>query len=148
MKELRNKVYTLYNRAEVELSENDDNSYHLISRNGIRPDSQFQEYQIGGDIFIKNVERHEVTNAFAVETFASYRGIIWQVDRKDGDRFRLSTGSDPNLPGVRMISQGWYELWVNEEEIDKLWETRKESWYDLPFPDSIERTFTLNPKMI
>lgn len=148
MKELRNRVYTLYNGAEVELSENDDKSYHLISRNGILPDNSFQEYEIGGSIFIKDVERHEVTNAFSVETFASYQGIIWQVDRKDNDRFRLSTGSDPKLPDVKMVSQGWYEIWVNQENIEKLWEVRKESWYDLPFPDSIERTDTLNPKLI
>ncbi len=148
MKELRNKVYTLYNSAEVELSENDDKSYHLISRNGIRPDSRFQEYQDGEGIFIKDVDRNEITNAFSVETFASYQGITWQVDRKDSDRFRLSTGSDPKLPDVKMVSQGWYELWVNQESIEKLWEVRKESWFDLPFPDSLDRTFILNPRLI
>lgn len=137
MKDFRNRVYTLYKSSEVELSQNDDFSFHLISRNGVKPDNDFRLYEFGEGIYTKDVNSSEITNAFSVETYASYKGIIWQVDRQNAELLRLSTSTDPQLPQVKMIGRGWYEIWVDKKEIDRIWEERKASSLPIPFPSQI-----------
>jgi hypothetical protein len=139
MKEFRNRVYTIYNNVEVELSQNEDNSYHLISRNGVKPDETFQSYSLGEGIYTKDVAQHEILNAFSVQTFANYKGFTWQVDLQDGEKVRLSIGNNPGLPDSNMISQGWYEIWVSKSDIEKLWEERKDAWFEVPFPQNFPR---------
>lgn len=131
---IRNWIYTKYRDIEVEVSQNPNSVYNLIARNGIRPDESFQLAIGTSDVFVKSVSLSEIENAFDVNTYADYKGKIWQVDRIQNGKVRLSTSEDPLIPEAKMVDRHWYEIWVNLNDIDKIWEERKKSSLNLPYP--------------
>jgi hypothetical protein len=140
---IRNATYTLIDGAEIQLSRNEDGSFRLISREGLRPDLGFELYSQGKGIYFKNVSSDAVQNAFLVQTFALYGDVVWQVDRIEDGKIRLTRTDNPNLPNVIMKDRDWFEISIPPSEAQRIWEERKISGYGLPFPEGIAREVDL-----
>ncbi|HTF03858.1 MAG TPA: hypothetical protein VK826_07520 [Bacteroidia bacterium] len=141
---MRNATYTLYNGLEVELGSLDEYQYMLLHRGKNKPDNSFVLVSTSPDVFEKLVPKGQITTAFIVYTYASYKGHKWQVDRKENNKLRLSIGEPVDVPGLKMISQGWYEIWADASEVDKVWEEREPSGYPLPFPENLPKYMELS----
>jgi hypothetical protein len=83
----------------------------------------FQKIEGRIDLLKGIASKEQVTNAFSVYTYAKYKSYIFQADKLD----------------LNMIDRGWYDIWVPVGEIESIWEERKESGYNLPFPENIEK---------
>src|ERR1044072_7587176 len=134
---VRNQIYTKFDDVEVELGRLRNGDFHLISRHSIQPDATFHPIEGADGFYVKNVLATDIENSYKVETFAQYAGHKWQVDRKDGDKLRLSIGYNVDLPDVKMVDRGWYETWVEKKKIEKLWEERSDSGYNFPYPEGL-----------
>jgi len=141
---MRNYVYTVYHGQELELRDTDDDHYYLIYRGRYRPDESFFPSEMAAHVFKKLIKKNLVNSAFSVTTYASYNGHKWQVDRKENNKLRLSIGEPVDVPELKMVSQGWYEIWVDGSEIDKVWEEREQSGYPLPFPENLPKYVELS----
>lgn len=138
---IRNSTYTVCNNKEFELSIDSEGNFVLYSFNDLCDGVNFHEV-IGRPGLLKgNVNKTQITNAFSVSTYAKYKSYIFQVDRFENGRFRLSTDDHKVYKklGLNMVDRGWYDTWVSSSEIESIWEERKLSGINLPFPKNIEK---------
>jgi hypothetical protein len=138
---IRNNVYTVFNGQEVELYKNEKGLYYLIFRGINNIENGFMPVNVIENVFVRQCKiNDEITNGYEVNTYAEYKSFTFQVDRADENRLRLTTSEAQayNELELEMIDRGWYEKWVNKNNIDKIWNQRKPSSYGLPMPDTVE----------
>jgi hypothetical protein len=140
---IRNATYTIYNGYDLRFTQNTDGTFHLISSNGIKPDSDFKLYSKSEGIYTKDVDAKEITNAYMVETFAIYAGLEWQVDKLVEGKIRLTRSEETILPNVKMVDRDWFEVWIPVEIASRVWEKRRPTGYQLPYPSSVAFEFEL-----
>lgn len=98
------------------------------------------------DEFVKEIYIQEITNAFFVTTKAKYKGEIFEVEPYYGDEIHLHLATKDLELGKKL---NFYELhdgngkpyYLGEIKIsgvEKIWEERMKSIYDVPMPENIE----------
>ena len=138
---MKNYNYSIYKGIEVEITQNPNGDFMLIFRGANPPDTTFFLAQGCKDVYNKIILRGEVTNAFSVSTYALYKNFKFQVDRFENGKYRLST-SDTKIYvalNLHFVDRGWYDIWVDKNEIQKMWEERKPSGYGFPFPEGMKK---------
>jgi hypothetical protein len=138
---MRNQTYTIFNGIEIQLTRNPDGDYKLIYRGEIPPDGSFYAAKNANNVFCKIVEKKLITNAFTVITYALYKGYKFQVDNERGDLLEIVTSNDELLKkfNLQFVDRLYYLKWVNKSEIEKIWEERGPSGYDLPMPEGLNK---------
>ncbi|MDQ3142177.1 MAG: hypothetical protein M3Q56_08020 [Bacteroidota bacterium] len=142
MQLIRNNSYTIYNGTELELTKNPDGKFMLIYRGKNPPDNSFIKANGCEDVFNKIVTESDIHNAFSVVTFALYKNYKFQVDRFENNKFRITTSDNEALGKLNLhfVDRGWYDTWVSPEEIERMWEERKPSGLNFPFPHDLAET--------
>lgn len=137
---IRNYTYTSYNGGVYELSV-DKNSFVLYHRGSPCPDPDFKKVENADEVYKKVIaDKREITNAFSVVSYATYKGYKFQIDKTDGEMIKLSTGDHNAFQILKLdfVDRGWYETWVKISDIEKAWEERRPAGIDLPYPEGVE----------
>lgn len=145
--QIRNATYTIYKNTEYELSRNSDENFVLYYRGIDCPDKSFLVVNSTNNVFKKTVsDPSEISNAYNVITYAVYKGHTFQITKVEAGLFRLSTGDKIAYEelGLEFIDRGWYETSVNKTDLEKIWEERRPSGYDLPMPKDIDPIKEIN----
>lgn len=96
--------------------------------------------------YIKEVHLNEITNAFSVCTMAIYKNEVFNVEPYYGDDIHLHLATKDLELGKKL---GFYELHdsygksyylgeIKIIEVEKIWEERQPSSYNVPMPENIE----------
>ncbi len=94
---------------------------------------------------IKIVEKNKVENAFRISTKAIYKGQEFLVYpyKADLSCYELSTKDEKLAKELNFVKltdsygKPYYIDAIKKIEIEKLWEERSESQFNLPFPDGL-----------
>ncbi|WP_106792141.1 hypothetical protein [Aquimarina sp. Aq78] len=109
------------------------------------PIDEFEKSIHGG--FIKIIKKDVLKNAFGIITKALYRGIVFEAYHYFEDIRSISLKTydkkiGKELPFVKLIDSKGMEYYSGEiklSEIEKVWEVRTKSKYDVPMPSDIEK---------
>jgi len=156
---IRYGTYTLYQNIEMSVSEyyghgldQDLNINHrLISYpkefgqiEGFSLDEELKKYK--KDILLKDLK-----TAFFVITKAIYKGEVFIVEPYYGDEINLHLATKNFEIGKKLnfhelhdgFGKPYYLGEVKISDIEKIWEERKKSIYDVPIPDNLELIKTI-----
>ena len=141
---MRNDVYTVYQGDEFVLSRDLNSKYILLFNGKQAPSSLFYQMssfdEKGMALFARVVENDsEITNAYYVKVWALYKTISFQVDKKSNDSYQLVTDKEDvaNEYGFEFVDRGYFLKYVHRSEIERMWEIRSKSNYDLPMPEGL-----------
>jgi hypothetical protein len=139
--EIRNGTYTIFEGKQFELSIDKNEDFVLYSFGETCSGVSFQKVPGRPYLLEGIVNKTRIINAFSVSTYAKYKCYVFQVDKFENGKFRLSTTDSLAFEklGLNMVDRGWYDIWVLPSELNSAWEERRESGLNLPFPDNIER---------
>ena len=133
-------AYVIYNNLEYKLSGyEDDGKVRIISNkpkdlnNGFALD---EEYPREG-VFIKFVNRSEITAGYGIINRCSYKGYVFQVvmESELDEKILIHTSNIEAYKKLKfdMREQGMYQKWIEVKELDKIW-SEKELIGDYPMP--------------
>ncbi|HEU4718615.1 MAG TPA: hypothetical protein VFU15_12310 [Bacteroidia bacterium] len=144
---MRNFEIALYCDQEFEITESNNEHYKLIYHGSISPGFGFYPSPKWPNIFVRQINKSDIKSGYQASTFANYKGFKFHVDRYENEKYRLTTGDEKVYAQLHlnMIDRGWYEIWVDKSEIEKMWEERKPSGYGFPMPEGLKKTQELNP---
>lgn len=159
---IRFGTYTLYRNIEMSISEyyghgldqDLEKNHRIISYpeecgllSGFTLDTETNRYK-------KDILISELKNAFFVSTKALYNAQIFEVHPYYGDDIHLHLATKDLELGKKL---GFYELYdgygkpyylgeIKIIEVEKIWEERKPSSYNIPMPEGIELIKLINLK--
>ncbi|EZH75211.1 hypothetical protein ATO12_00095 [Aquimarina atlantica] len=148
---IRQGEYTNYNGYEIRFHEVRHEApipfthFILLYENEKEcPIDEFEKSIHGG--FIKIIKKEMLKNAFGIVTKALYRGAVFETyhyfeDIKSVSLKTYDKEIGEKLPFVKLIDSSgiaYYSGEVKLSEIEKIWEIRTKSKYDVPMPSDIE----------
>jgi hypothetical protein len=85
------------------------------------------------------VKKEEIESGYLVSTYALYKNYKLQVDKFENGKYHLSTGDYSAYKKLKLhlVDRGWYDIWVDRNEIEKIWEERRPA-LDFPFPEGMK----------
>lgn len=128
---MRRDIYGVYKGKEYRLVKKEDETFNLISNDPNDQGNGFTPYH--QSVFLKNVDRLEIEDAYYIDTFCMYKGYRFQVAKERDGKVLIHTG-DRSLQQVfqlDMLELGVYEKWVDKKELDNEWEEKSEV-YNFP----------------
>jgi hypothetical protein len=139
---IRHGIYTMYREVQVELISNNSKDFELIFRGGICPflDFKFQTVDSKGlNVYSKIVSISDVNNSFYVTVKAYYMNVICSVINYKNDFFllRLLDSIIGRQLGFDEVDRGVYEKYIHRSQVERIWEVRSKSSYDLPIPEGL-----------
>ncbi len=132
------------NRNEVPMSE-EEKTFGISYPFELGMKKGFKKSPYGNEYY-KVVYLREITNAFFVITKANYKGYKFEVEPYFGDEIHLHLATKDLELGKKL---GFYEIHdgygkpyylgeIKISEVDKIWEERTKSVYDIPLPNGLE----------
>lgn len=93
------------------------------------------------DLFCKTVNYNDLKNAYSVNTFGIYKGVMVQVFGKRLDNINIvEVGTNSYYAfkelGFLELDPNWYIKDVNIDEIDEIWEERS-TFQGFPMPEGL-----------
>ena len=145
--EIRNGTYTVCDGKEFEISIDREGNFVIYSKGEPCQGVNFVPIPGQSGLLKGIVSLNQITNAFSVCTLAKFKEYIFQVDKYENNKFRLSTSDSKVYKELRlnMMDRAWYDIWVPLHEIESIWEERSESGLGLPFPYGLEIKKQINP---
>ncbi len=126
---MRNDSYASYHGKEYRLAKI-DGSFELITNSCA--EKGFAPYT--KDIYVKKIPTEDISHAYHVGTFCSFKGHRFAIWREENDILVIFTTDRDLLAPLNLleVERGVYETQVTPDELDSIWEER-EPVYDLPF---------------
>lgn len=114
-----------------------ENQFTIVYEGSNCPYSGFKKYS--DDIFIKQINKSEILNAFSYQTLAKYKGFTFQIDKIKEPQVLITTSDKIAFEKLNLdfVDRGWYEKWVEISELDEIWEERKQSELGFPYPKGL-----------
>lgn len=155
---IRTGNYTLYNGLELQLFEDrsevpirgDEQQYHIC----YQPDLNlavigFEKHPFE-DLFCKSTVREELNNAFFVQTYGLYKGVEIKVFayRPDPQKAYITTEDKTAFAECLFVDMGSHlgkEIAI--KELERIWEERTPSQFNLPLPAGLELYKVVVPKV-
>ena len=157
---IRYGSYTVYKGYEMDLSESRDNypgeeelfivSYDADSNPKLKGFRKYKYDDGDGNVeneYYKGIYLKDLDNAFVIQTKALYKGYVFDVDSNllKGELLCLLTkneeiGKKLNFSELsNHYEKSSYIEDIKLKNIEKLWEERTPSTYDLPMPKGLEK---------
>ena len=125
-------AYVIYNNLEYELSGYDDDGKVIIisfNLDDLNKGFALDEAYPREGVFIKSVDRREITAGYSMENSCSYKGYKFQVvmESELGDEMLINTCDQEVYKKLKfdMREPGMYEKWIDIKELDKIWSEKK-----------------------
>ncbi len=148
---LKTGTYTVYRtyhllineeRTEAPIPEQEKKIMISSNFNGECPFEDFKKHSYE-NIFCKSVFLNDLQNAYFVKTFGIYKNQKVEVfELQNGIEGMLSiTTRDEKIGNALKMSEvnvSWFMKDLNIAELDKLWEERSKSQYNLPMPEGLK----------
>jgi len=117
--------YALYKGREFEYYSNMfDNTITIISED---PDVLNLGFIIRHGIYVKDLNRNEVEELYAIRTYGIYKGQSVGIRAEENDKYHIeATGSEGTYErlGFDRIERGVYRKWVGKKDLEKVWEVK------------------------
>ena len=128
---MRSDTFAVYKDKEYWFVKKQDGFFHLVSMNPDDAENGFIPYH---EVFVKKVSRNEISHAYIVETYCTYKGyrFFMMLEKDVAAYIHTSDGILAKSLQMEMSEPFSYEMWVRLDELDSIWEER-EPVYDLPF---------------
>lgn len=125
-------AYVIYNNLEYKLSGyEDDGKVRIISNNlndlnnGFALDAAYPRE----GVFIKFVNRSEITAGYGIVNRCIYKGYKFQVvmESESGDKMLINTCDHEVYKKLKfdMREPGMYQKWIEIKELDKIWSEKE-----------------------
>lgn len=154
MMRIRYGTYTVYDNIEMQiisyyghgLSQDIDENHRIISYTKEYGQLEGFSFDEQSNKFIKDILINDLSNSFFVITKAKYKGEVFEVEPYYGDEVHLHLATKDLELGKRLnfheLHDGYGKLYylgeISINEVEKLWEERTQSNYNLPMPERIE----------
>lgn len=114
-----------------------ENQFSLIFEGTICPYLDFKKYAEG--IFVKQINKSDILNAFSYQTLAKYKNYIFQIDKIKEKKVLITTSEKVAFDELKLdfVDRGWYEKWVDVSELDEIWEERIPTDLGFPYPEGL-----------
>lgn len=98
------------------------------------PSKDFNKYE--KNIFILKVPTTTITNAFFIQTKCMYKNFVFDVEQEQDESYRIVTASKDAFQELNLEfrDREVYQTTVKKNELEEIWEERKESYDGLSFP--------------
>lgn len=136
---MRQGNYTRFENMDYELFRTHDDKYQIVlktSRSNIIGFNKLEEGVFGKIIWDDRL----ITNAYYVRTYVRYKGFDFEVESYVNKRYLLVTDSYDTyrLLNLEQREQGVFQIYADKTQIEKMWEVRSKSYFDLPLPDNLK----------
>lgn len=130
-------TYTLYKGYFLRLVKKED-VFTLIFDGTECPFTNFIKY--AENVYVLNLKKEEVLNALFIRTKCIYKGYEFDLTALNDNKYGIVTESKEAYEQLNLEyrDRGVYQLEVELDELEKIWEIRERSTYDLPLPEGIE----------
>lgn len=117
--------YALYQGREFQAGLGVDGTVIIISHD--ESDLQHDFAVVRPGRYVKRVARSEVSELFAIDTYAEYQGHTFFVSKEHGGRIRLLESIRTMLAAdlqFAEVERGVWEKWVSRDDLSKIWEVK------------------------
>jgi hypothetical protein len=135
---MRQGEYTRFDNMDYELFRTREDKYKIVLRTTHPSVSGF--IKLGEGVFGKVIwDNNLITNAYYVQTYARYKDFDFQVESYVGQLYLLVTDSYEiyRRMNLEQRDRGVYQIYVDKTQIEKMWEVRSRSYFDLPLPEGL-----------
>lgn len=137
--------YTIFENHHLAIkSIRDDDDHVLLRFEGHSPPStNFEESKHEKDVYYLNLSISSLNQAYWVQTYCKFKGYTFEVFPLNIGVEGLVTISTKEIIAFEKlklteIKNGFYATDIHVSELEKLWEERRPSNYNLPMPKVIE----------
>jgi hypothetical protein len=149
---IRNGNYTIYNENDLKIFESrsetlisDEEKIYSIcyESNYDLKNEGFEKYP-SENMFCKGVYLKELANAYQVKTMGLFNGFIFQIFNVTytiDNIVRIGTNKRNEFNSATNTveeNKNWYIYDIKISELEKLWEERTPTEYNLPMPEGLE----------
>jgi len=126
----RNASYGIYKNKEYRII---DEKFFKIMISSYDPNDLQDGFKLDADpsneTFVKWVARKKITTAYSINTFCRYQGYQFGSIKSDRDKYLILGGNERLCKELQfsMVDRGVYEKWVEQSELERIWEIRRPS---------------------
>jgi hypothetical protein len=124
----RKGSYAIYRGKEYPFDVQENDNLTLISNDSSEIENGFSVYAPG--VYTLSVKKKELTGYYRISTQASFKGITFGVLKAERGKVLISSSYE-NWPrkfveelGLEQVDRGIYEKWVDEKDLEKVWEEK------------------------
>lgn len=124
----RDDHFAIYRGNEYRLGVGKEYDLKLYSENP--EDLQIGFKPIREDLFALPVKKEDLSSYYRIATIALYKGLEFGVMTAKGDKVLITTSGVGwsrkfiEELGLEQVDLGVYEKWVDEKDLDKVWEEK------------------------
>lgn len=124
----RNDHFAIYRWKEYRLGVGKEHNLRLYSEDPADLLMGFDK--IGNCLFSLSVKKEDLSSFYSINTLVSYKGNTFGIVTVKGDKVLITTGAEGwsrqfiEMMGLEQVDLGVYEKWVNEKDLDKVWEEK------------------------
>lgn len=124
----RDAHFAIYRGKEYRLGIGKEHDLTLYSEDSA--DLQIGFNKIRDNLFSLNVKKEDLSSYYSVGTLASYKGATFGIMTVKGNKVLISSSYE-NFSrelieelGLEQVDRGIYEKWVDEKDLEKVWEEK------------------------
>ncbi len=124
----RDDHFAIYRGKEYRLGVGKEHDLKLYSEDP--SDLQIGFNRIRDNLFSLQVKKEDLSSYYRIATLASYKGITFGIRSVANDKVLISSGCENwswkfvEELGLEQVDRGIYEKWVDEKDLDKVWEEK------------------------